>query len=173
MQRRTLASRLPVHRHSFTQLVVDAVLVAAAYILAFHFRFDADLPARYDRLLWHTLPWVVPICLAIYAIFGLYAKWWRYATQRDYETILQAVVVSTFAIVGLIAVLHPIVSHPLVTRAGHTFHADIAVTIPTGVAVLFFLLQARAARRRALGGPARLRASGARRARRARTPAAC
>ena len=40
--------------------------------------------------------------IAIFAMFGLYSKLWRFVDQKDFEAILKAVVVST---VGLIAVL--------------------------------------------------------------------
>jgi FlaA1/EpsC-like NDP-sugar epimerase len=139
--RRRLTAGLPVHRHALPQLAVDGALVALAYVLAFHFRFDADLPKRYELLLETTLPWVVPGSLLVFSLFGLYAKWWRYAGPRDYEAIVKALVITTFAVVGLIAVLHPVISHPVVARGGKRFVTDVAVTMPTGVAVLFGLLQ--------------------------------
>ena len=141
MFRRRLAAGMPVHRHALPQLAVDGALVALAYVLAYHLRFDTELPHRYELLLEQTLPWVIAGSLLVFAVFGLYAKQWRYSDARDYEAILKAVLVTTFAIVGLIAVLHPVISHPLITRGGVRFRGDVAVTMPTGVAALFGLLQ--------------------------------
>ena len=46
-----------VHRGG--QIAVDAGLVAAAYWLAFYFRFDGDVPGRYERLFAGTVLIVV------------------------------------------------------------------------------------------------------------------
>ena len=49
-----------------------------------------------------TIVLIVVMKLVIFALFGLYSKLWRFVDQRDFETILKAVVVST---VGVIVVL--------------------------------------------------------------------
>jgi FlaA1/EpsC-like NDP-sugar epimerase len=84
------------------QVGVDACLLALAYYLAYVLRFDGDIPRRYENLLEDTLPLTVAMQLVIFAAFGLYSKLWRFVDQKDFESILKAVVVST---VGLIAVL--------------------------------------------------------------------
>jgi FlaA1/EpsC-like NDP-sugar epimerase len=143
MRRRIRSAAVPVHRHSLPQLAVDGALVAAAYVLAFHLRFDGTgaLPHRYERLLEHTLPWVVPACLVVFALFGLYAKWWRYVGRSDFEALAKAVVVATVLVVGAIAILHPVTIHPLVRGHGHAYRATVAVSMPSGVAALFLMLQ--------------------------------
>jgi FlaA1/EpsC-like NDP-sugar epimerase len=108
MRRRLRSAAFPIHRHSLPQLVVDAGLVALAYYLAFQLRFQT-VPSRYDELFEQTIWWVVPLTLAIFAMFGLYRKWWRYVTQRDYEAIVVAAVIATLAVVGVIALTHPVV----------------------------------------------------------------
>jgi FlaA1/EpsC-like NDP-sugar epimerase len=97
---RTLASSVNVRRAG--QVGVDAALLALAYYLAYSLRFDGAIPARYDRLLEETIVLIVVMKLVIFALFGLYSKLWRFVDQRDFETILKAVVVST---VGVIVVL--------------------------------------------------------------------
>ncbi len=37
----------------------------------------------------------VGAALVVFTLFRLYEKWWRYVGQRDYVSILQAVVVAT------------------------------------------------------------------------------
>ena len=45
MRRRLKSAAFPLHRHSFPQLVVDGVLVALAYFLAYRLRFG-DLSGK-------------------------------------------------------------------------------------------------------------------------------
>ena len=84
-------------------------LVAFAYYLAFQLRFDSGVKGSYLLLLQRTWWWAMVISLVVFTLFRLYQRWWRYAGQRDYEAILRAVVVSTLALVGAVAVLHPVV----------------------------------------------------------------
>jgi FlaA1/EpsC-like NDP-sugar epimerase len=97
---RSLSSSVNVRR--IGQVGVDAALLALAYYLAYVLRFDDAIPLRYERLLEDTIVLIVVMKLVIFALFGLYSKLWRFVDQRDFETILKAVVVST---VGLIVVL--------------------------------------------------------------------
>jgi FlaA1/EpsC-like NDP-sugar epimerase len=122
----------PVHRHSLLQLLIDGALVALAYFLAFQLRFDRGVPARYEQLLEATIGPVVFGTLTIFALSGLYQRWWRFLGQRDYEALLRAVVLATIALVGVIALVHPVRLH---TRGG-----EVAVSLPGGVVALFFLL---------------------------------
>ena len=85
------------------QLIVDACLLALAYYLAYVLRFDEGIPRRYELLLADTIVLTVGMKLVIFALFGLYSKLWRFVDQKDFETILKAVVVAT---VGLIVVLY-------------------------------------------------------------------
>jgi len=91
-----------VNARRLGQVGVDACLLALAYYLAYVLRFDEGIPQRYENLLWDTLALTVAMKLVIFAMFGLYSKLWRYVDQKDFESILKAVVVST---VGLIVVL--------------------------------------------------------------------
>ena len=105
------------------QVVVDACLIALAYYLAFVLRFDAGIPGRYEDLLVGTIALVVPVKLALFAAFGLYSKLWRFVDQADFESIVKAVVVSSFVLIGLLFLLTPTDADP-----------------PRGVIALDFLL---------------------------------
>jgi len=133
MRRWYRSGAFPVHRHSLVQLIVDGGLVALAYMLAFELRFDDVFPPRYDLLRDETVLWVVPLCIAVFAAFGLYQRLWTYVGQRDYEALVRAVVLSAILVIGGISFLHPV---KIPTRNG----VDLAVGMPTGVAAMWVLL---------------------------------
>jgi FlaA1/EpsC-like NDP-sugar epimerase len=133
MRRRFRSATPHVHRHAFVQLAVDGALVALAWYLAFKLRFDRGIPARYEDLLVATAGPVVAGSLAIFALSGMYQKWWRYFGRRDYEAVLRAVLLSTVAVAAYIALAHP-------TKIPGRGGGEVAVAAPAGVIVLFFLL---------------------------------
>jgi FlaA1/EpsC-like NDP-sugar epimerase len=100
---RNLGSSVTVRR--IGQVGVDAVLLSAAYALAYVLRFDDGIPARYEDLLASTIVFAVAMKLVIFALFGLYSKLWRFVDQRDFETIVKAVVVSSFVLIAALFLL--------------------------------------------------------------------
>ena len=67
------------------QVAADMCLVAAAYYLAYVLRFDEGIPNRYEELLGATIVFVAAMKIAIFALFGLYTKLWRFVDQKDFE----------------------------------------------------------------------------------------
>ena len=102
--------RSPVNRHRLWQVVVDAALVAAAWVLSWYVRFDGDWPPYYDRYLeWDVVVLVVGIMLPVFVAFGFYNRWWRYVSTRDMWGALRGVataVVAAFLIFTLLD-FHP------------------------------------------------------------------
>ncbi|MGI8428579.1 MAG: polysaccharide biosynthesis protein [Solirubrobacteraceae bacterium] len=158
MRRRIRSAAFPVHRHSLPQLLVDGILVALAYFLAFGLRFDFHTTGRFGELFEATIPWVVPVALVVLAAFGLYQRLWTFVGQRDYEAVVKGVIVATLVIVGMIAFLHPVDAittknvaidthrvatvHGLVTKIDYraVTSPSTAVPLPASVIALFFLL---------------------------------
>ncbi len=133
MRRRIRSAAFPVHRHSIPQLLVDGLLVALAYFLAFRLRFEDAVPRRYEHLFDSTVLWVVVVSLAVLAGFGLYERLWTFVGQRDYEGVVKGVIVSTLIVVGAIALLHPV-------QTSSRGSLSSAVTLPASVIALLFLL---------------------------------
>src|SRR5919201_2002669 len=134
MRRRLRSPAVPLHRHSIPELLVDGVLIGAAWYLAFKLRFDHGIPPRYEDLFESTVGPLVGGAAMVFALSGLYHKWWRYFGRRDYEALLRAVVIVTAVLVGYIAIAHPT---KIPSRAGV---GEVAVSAPAGVIALFFLL---------------------------------
>jgi FlaA1/EpsC-like NDP-sugar epimerase len=152
MRRRIRSAAFPVHRHSLPQLVVDGLLVALAYFLAFRLRFEDGLGGpneRYGDLLGATIGWVVPVTLLALAACGAYQRLWTFVSQREFEAVIKGVIVATLVIVGAIALLHPVLSPTSHAKAYVSHHVvrfrtvngpDSAVFLPAGVIALFFLM---------------------------------
>jgi FlaA1/EpsC-like NDP-sugar epimerase len=132
MRRRFSTAAFPVHRHALPQVALDAGLVALAYFLAYRLRFDDGVPERYQDLFSRTITFAICGSVFTFALFGLYRHWMRYSSQREYMQIAQAVAVAVAALVAYVAVVQPkLISTP---------EGYAAVTVPTGVLVLFGLL---------------------------------
>jgi FlaA1/EpsC-like NDP-sugar epimerase len=100
----------PVYRNRTLQVAADLLLVALAFFLAFRLRFLDDaggIPDRYQTLLWSSIGIVAVGKVAIFAAFGLYTKWWRYVSGRDFLNILRAVAVSSAVLVVAFTVIQP------------------------------------------------------------------
>jgi FlaA1/EpsC-like NDP-sugar epimerase len=100
----------PVYRNRVLQLAADAALVALAYFLAFQLRFLDEphgWPRRYEELFAQTVGFVVVGKLIVFSAFGLYQKWWRYVSGRDFLLIVRAVAVASAILVIVFAVVQP------------------------------------------------------------------
>jgi FlaA1/EpsC-like NDP-sugar epimerase len=100
----------PVYRNRVLQITADAVLIALAYFLAFQLRFLDDpngWPERYETLFVQSVGFVVVGKLVVFAAFGLYQKWWRYVSGRDFMLILRAVAVASALLVVVFSVAQP------------------------------------------------------------------
>ncbi|HWH04941.1 MAG TPA: nucleoside-diphosphate sugar epimerase/dehydratase, partial [Gaiellaceae bacterium] len=76
--------RFPVTRHRLPQLAADALIVVAAWYIAFQLRFDPFFPVYYERFLeLPVLALLVVLKLTVFALFGFYNRWWRYVSTRD------------------------------------------------------------------------------------------
>src|ERR1700755_619088 len=100
----------PVYRNRLGQILADAALVALAYFLAFQLRFLDDphgWPHRYEVLFAQSVGFVVAGKLIVFALAGLYQKWWRYVSGRDFLYIGRAVAISSALLVIAFAVVQP------------------------------------------------------------------
>ncbi|HEX3241387.1 MAG TPA: nucleoside-diphosphate sugar epimerase/dehydratase [Solirubrobacterales bacterium] len=99
----------PVYRNRVLQVVADALLVTLAYYLAFQLRFldEGGWPQRYQELFAQTVGFVVAGKLIVFAAFGLYQKWWRYVSGRDFMLIFRAVALASAILVIVFAVVQP------------------------------------------------------------------
>jgi FlaA1/EpsC-like NDP-sugar epimerase len=73
-----------VNRHRLWQVAVDVGVVALAWWLAWHLRFDQGRPGYYNHYLDRdVILIVIGIKLPVFALAGFYNRWWRYVSTRD------------------------------------------------------------------------------------------
>ncbi len=115
-----------LRRYQLWQMAGDGLLIALAYFLAFQLRFLDDpgtIPDRYLDLFFGSVAFVVVGKVAIFYLFGLYQKWWRFIGSRDVIRIVQAVTISSLLLVVVFTVAQPFTD-----------------TLPRSVAMTDFLL---------------------------------
>ena len=77
-------------------LAGHALLVAAAYVVAFLLRFDGPLPADAVQALEITILPLIVIRLAVLGAYGLHRGFWRHFGHRDLISLGKAVAVGSF-----------------------------------------------------------------------------
>ena len=99
---------VPVTRYRVAQIAADALLIAAAWYLAFQLRFDGDLPRPYARLFDKTLFVVVGVELVVFIAFGFYNRWWRYVSTRDMWALARGVTVASLVVLPAVYFWNPV-----------------------------------------------------------------
>ncbi len=90
-------------RYRMTLIVgTQLILITAANLLAFVFRFEGEIPAIYWDLAFQTLPLVLAIYTVSLCLFGLFRGLWRYVGLHDLGRILWGSMLSTVVLYGLI-----------------------------------------------------------------------
>ncbi|MBW3572764.1 MAG: polysaccharide biosynthesis protein [Gemmatimonadetes bacterium] len=80
-------------------LALHLLLVPVGYYVAFALRFDFQPPARHIDLFWRTVPYLMVLRLASFAIFGLFHGWWRHVGMRDLVDLVRATTLSSVLLV--------------------------------------------------------------------------
>ena len=82
-------------------------LVAAAYWLAFYFRFDGDPRPRFERLFLATVLIVMGLKLVVFVAARFYTKWWRFTSLRDLQAIVLATFASSLLVIAVLSLYRP------------------------------------------------------------------
>ncbi len=137
----------PVYRNRVGQILADAALVALAYFLAFQLRFLDDphgWPHRYEVLFAQSVGFVVVGKLLVFAASGLYQKWWRYVSGRDFLLILRAVTIASALLVIAFAVVQPF--HHRLPRSVEVIDFMLTLILIAGARLLVRLIVERPSR---------------------------
>ncbi len=91
-----------INRYSIPEIIADIFLIAGAFALAFFIRFDFSIPSAQMEIF---KTFVIPLVMTKLVIFyfaGFYRKLWRYASVRDFLSIIWASFLGTLAAIVVI-----------------------------------------------------------------------
>jgi|Deesub1362A_J573_1020465.scaffolds.fasta_scaffold02680_4 UDP-GlcNAc:undecaprenyl-phosphate GlcNAc-1-phosphate transferase len=97
---------LVLHKRQLLQIVVDMVMLAAAYLAAWLLRFEGQVGAQGEYLIAQSLPWLLAAKLASFWLFGLYRGQWRHISVHDYLQILKGCLVGSLVTVLILVVFY-------------------------------------------------------------------
>ncbi len=97
---------------SFGAFLHDVFVAIVAWLLAFLFRFNFEIPSNFYIHLTETIFWVVAVQVAMFVVYGLYQGVWRFASIADLKRIIKAVATAAAVVALLILMVHPSVVVP-------------------------------------------------------------
>lgn len=111
------------NKHFYLMVALDGLLVFLSYITAYLLRFDMGIPAEEWMRVGQTLPFVIPMKIVIFFLFGLYRGMWRYTSLMDFLNVFKAAVASS-----LLAVLVIVLGYRFEGYARSVYIIDCALT---------------------------------------------
>ncbi len=91
---------------------VDTLMILAAAVLSFLFRFDFSLPSPVNEIFGRVLLLILVVKPMAFLTIGFYRHIWRYASLRDIANIIKTVSVASLAVAAAIAYLLQPVGFP-------------------------------------------------------------
>jgi FlaA1/EpsC-like NDP-sugar epimerase len=89
------------NKHFYYMVAGDAVLFLLAHVVAYVIRFEFAPNEKEILQCLVVLPWLVPLKIAVFFMFGLYRGMWRYTSVRDFWKLVQACLVSVLMIMAI------------------------------------------------------------------------
>jgi len=89
----------------------DIVLFTLAHVTAYFIRFEFSLSETEWHDIFVVLPFIIPIKLIIFNVFGLYQGMWRYAGVSDMWRLIKATLFSSLLIVSGILFIHRFIGY--------------------------------------------------------------
>lgn len=120
-----------ISRHHIPGILLDAILLAAAFSLAFFVRFEFSIPpAEMDLLRTFILP-ILGAKLAIFYLFGIYRRVWRYTGLSDLYAIIWVSLLGTLALIVITLFIYRV----SIPRSVVVFDGFLTVAFISGVRV--------------------------------------
>jgi len=94
------------NRYHIPEILGDIILTAGAFALAFFLRFDFNIPPDQLEILKIFILPVLAAKVIIFYFAGLYRRMWRYASVRDFYTIIWASILGSLAVVVIVLFIY-------------------------------------------------------------------
>ena len=104
--------QLVMRFRSFLVVATHLGLIVAAHLTAFVLRFEGDIHAPFDRMMWRYLPAVLVIYWGGLWVFGIQRGLWRYVGLHDLGRIFWASLASTVVFFGGVHLVFGFVEYP-------------------------------------------------------------
>ncbi|MCB2225680.1 MAG: hypothetical protein KQH53_03300 [Desulfarculaceae bacterium] len=98
--------RLVLYKKQLLQIMVDLLLISAAYSASWLLRFEGHLNQDQMYLLTHSLPMVLGVKLLALWVFGVYRGEWRYVSVHAMIQLAKAVLVGSVLAVLMVLMLY-------------------------------------------------------------------
>ena len=127
-------SHRPFNVRSALAFVHDLTAAGLAWLAAFSLRFNFDIPAEFESVMWSTVGWVMALNALFFWRFGLYRGLWRYASIHDLRLILGAVAASALAFPVILVLAQPSIVMP---RSVLVLFPILLLSLMTGSRLLY------------------------------------
>jgi UDP-GlcNAc:undecaprenyl-phosphate/decaprenyl-phosphate GlcNAc-1-phosphate transferase len=107
-----LRHAVAVQPRRFVELVVDSSLVCGTFLVTYLLFVDGRGTESQRGTFLAVLPVLLGATYAVYVLFGIYRRAWRYATPRDLATIALASGIATVAAVGIVVAMRNLGDFP-------------------------------------------------------------
>ena len=97
---------------SLLVLVTHVLLIVVAHVTAFALRFEGNIDAPFDRMIWAYLPAVLVIYWGGLWVFGIQRGLWRYVGLHDLGRIFWASLASSVAFYAIVHLMFGFVEYP-------------------------------------------------------------
>ncbi|HEX9780142.1 MAG TPA: hypothetical protein VGB20_02910 [bacterium] len=84
-----------LHKRRLFEILADFLLLSAAYVLAYLLRFEGGLNPPLSRQIAQSLPLILVIKIACFAVCGLYRGLWRYVSLADLVGLVRTVTLAS------------------------------------------------------------------------------
>ena len=93
---------------SLLALIHDVCMALLAWVLAYSFRFNFDIPPEFLKSIWLNSIWILPLQTLLFISFGLYQGVWRFASLPDLKRILKAILLAAFIAASILLMFRPL-----------------------------------------------------------------
>ncbi len=82
-------------------VMVHLMIFGAAYVGAFAVRFDFQIPAEQQAVMWQHLPLVVAVKAGVFAALKMFQGWWKYVSLYDVIGLAYALALASLLVLGV------------------------------------------------------------------------